>query len=165
MRQERQQALFDFVSSALIDNQLEVRVGAAATLSGMIRCSPVALRKSVIDKLTGTFKDTLQKNPMPRRTGSGTPTPEHSKVVLERHAAVLGLGAMVQAFPYTSPPPTWIPSVLATLAVKAAGDPGVVGKSAKSIVSDFKKTRQDTWHIDLKVSTADCLTNRYPPLA
>ena len=65
---------------------------------------------------------------------------------------MLGLGALVQAFPYISPPPEWIPGVLATLANKANGDPGVVGKSVKSILSDFKKTRQDTWHMDLKVS-------------
>ena len=37
------------------------------------------------------------------------------------------------------------------LAVKAAGDPGTVGKSVKSILSEFKKTRQDTWHVDVKV--------------
>ena len=62
------------------------------------------------------------------------------------------MGALVQAFPYMSPPPEWIPEVLATLANKANADPGVVGKSVKSILSDFKKTRQDTWHMDLKVS-------------
>ncbi len=70
---------------------------------------------------------------------------------MTRHAAVLGLGALVQAFPYTSPPPVWIPGVLATLANKANADPGMVGKSVKSILSEFKKTRQDTWHVDLKV--------------
>jgi proteasome activator subunit 4 len=73
-------------------------------------------------------------------------------LVLARHAAVLGLGALVQAFPYQSPPPEWLPAVLATLAGKAASDPGMVGKSVKTVLSDFKKTRQDTWHVDVKVS-------------
>jgi hypothetical protein len=58
----------------------------------------------------------------------------------------------VQAFPYQSPPPEWLPAVLATLAGKAASDPGMVGKSVKTVLSDFKKTRQDTWHVDVKVS-------------
>jgi proteasome activator subunit 4 len=58
---------------------------------------------------------------------------------------------LVQAFPYTSPPPSWLPEVLATLALKAAGDPGIVGKGVKQILADFKKTRQDTWHVDVKV--------------
>jgi proteasome activator subunit 4 len=45
-----------------------------------------------------------------------------------------------------------MPEVLATLARKAAGDPGVVGKATKSILSEFKKTRQDSWSVDQKVS-------------
>ena len=45
-----------------------------------------------------------------------------------------------------------MPEALITLSSKAANDPGVVGSSVKSIIGDFKKTRQDTWHIDVKVS-------------
>lgn len=162
---DQQQALFDCVAAMLEDTQLEVRLGASSTLSGMIRCSPVALRRTVVKTLNRKFTNLLVENPLPKKparqhhlgalsapsTGTSTPTPEHAKLVLTRHAAVLGLGALVQAFPYTSPPPSWIPGVLATLANKANADPGVVGKSVKSILSDFKKTRQDTWFMDLKV--------------
>ncbi|KAG9993763.1 hypothetical protein KCU78_g16826, partial [Aureobasidium melanogenum] len=63
----------------------------------------------------------------------------------------LGLGSLVQAFPYASPPPQWLPEALATLAMRAANDPGVVGKAVKTILSEFRKVRQDTWHVDLKV--------------
>ena len=158
--QEEQQNLFDCVASMLNDTQLEVRLGAMTTLSGMIRCSPVALRDSIVKDLNKKFTDMLLKNPLPKKprgaasatsTGTNTPTPEQTKLVLTRHAAVLGLGAVVQAFPYTSPPPEWIPAVLTTLANKANSDTGMVGKSVKSILADFKKTRQDTWHMDLKV--------------
>lgn len=100
------------------------------------------------------FTTLLRKNPLPKRAPAiekDAPNAEQVKVTIARHAAILGLGALVQAFPYASPPPTWIPTVLATLATKAAGDPGMVGKSAKGIVSDFKNTRQGTWHIDIKV--------------
>lgn len=150
MSESQQQALFDCVSAMLGDVQLEVRLGAATTLSGMIRCSPVALRNRTVEALKVTFTDMLQKNPLPKQRIPGTPTPEHNKLILVRHAAVLGLGALIQAFPYTSPPPAWLPDVLATLARRAAADPGMVGKSVKSVLADFKKTRQDTWHVDVK---------------
>ncbi|KAH7083286.1 hypothetical protein BKA63DRAFT_561462 [Paraphoma chrysanthemicola] len=150
MSEEQQLKMFDCVSGMLSDTQLEVRMGAATTLSGMIRCSPVALRDRQVSSLKERFINQLTKNPLPKRRIPGTPTLEQSKLVLTRHAAVLGLGSLIQAFPYQSPPPTWLPDVLATLARKAAADPGIVGKSVKTVLADFKKTRQDTWHIDVK---------------
>ena len=157
---EQQGNLFECVSCMLEDSQLEVRLGAASTLSGMIRCSPVAFRTKVVEDLNAKFTKMLLDSPLPKKTrkpasatstGTSTPTPEHAKLVMTRHAAVLGLGALVQAFPYSSPPPKWIPGILATLATKANSDPGMVGQSVKTILGDFKKTRQDTWHVDLKV--------------
>ena len=158
------QKLFNCVASMLEDSQHEVRAGAAATLSGMIRCSPVQLRNQMVKQFKKQFTDMLIRNPLPKKTktqilgggsarstGTNTPTPEHQRLVIARHAAILGLGALIQAFPYSSPPPSWMPDVLITLSSKAAGDPGIVGSSVKSIISDFKKTRQDTWHIDMKV--------------
>lgn len=157
----QQQSLFDCVAGMLEDTQLEVRLGASSTLSGMIRCSPVALRTSIVESLSQKFTRLLLNSPLPKKPKTGalgatgtrtsTPTPENTKLTVTRHAAVLGLGALVQAFPYSSPPPKWIPGILTTLANKANADPGIVGKSVKSILSDFKKTRQDTWHQDLKV--------------
>jgi proteasome activator subunit 4 len=157
MSEDQQRLLFECVAAMLGDLQLEVRMGAATTLSGMIRCSPVALRDSMVDSLKADFTRMLAKNPLPKRRIPGTPTPEHSKLVLTRHAAVLGLGSLIQAFPYMSPPPAWLPDVLATLARKAASDAGMVGKSVKSILADFKKTRQDTWHADVKVCSIPSL--------
>jgi len=150
MSEEQQQSMFDCVSAMLSDVQLEVRMGAATTLSGMIRCSPIALRDRQVSTLKERFTKQLTKNPLPKKRTPGTPTTEQGKLVLTRHAAVLGLGALIQAFPYQSPPPTWLPDVLATLARKAAADPGMVGKSVKTVLADFKKTRQDTWHVDVK---------------
>ena len=154
MPPEQQRALYDCVSAMLSDVQLEVRIGSAATLSGMIRCSPTDVRNKMIHELKDLYTTTLRKNPLPKRVVGeriSTPTPEQNRIVITRHGAVLGLGALVQAFPYTSPPPSWLPEVLATLALKAAGDPGIVGKGVKQILADFKKTRQDTWHVDVKV--------------
>ncbi|EDN03721.1 conserved hypothetical protein [Histoplasma mississippiense (nom. inval.)] len=160
--------LFDCIACMLEDTQPEVRAGASATLSGMIRCSPASLRNDMVLKLRDRFTKALTDNPLPKKsrhhgsgvssgvsTGASTPNPENTRLVLTRHAAVLGLGALIQAFPYTSPPPQWMPDVLITLSHKAAGDPGIVGQSVKSIISDFKKTRQDTWHIDVKAFKPD----------
>ena len=157
--------LFACVAGMLNDPQHEVRAGASATLSGLIRCSPVSLRESMLGRLQDQFTRTLLDNPLPKKpknfrsgissgvsSGAGTPTPEHNRLIILRHGAILGLGALIQAFPYTSPPPPWMPEALTTLSVRAANDPGVVGSSVKSIISEFKKTRQDTWHIDCKVS-------------
>jgi proteasome activator subunit 4 len=165
---DHQMKLLECVATMLEDTQLEVRLGASTTLSGMIRCSPAALRSKMVQDFNKKFTKMLLDSPLPKKprngvsgvstpnTGTSTPTPEHNKLVLTRHAAVLGLGALVQAFPYKSPPPPWIPSVLTTLANKANNDPGMVGKGVKSILSDFKKTRQDTWQIDLKVRCRQC---------
>ncbi|KAF5864694.1 hypothetical protein ETB97_006971 [Aspergillus alliaceus] len=162
--------LFECVANMLEDPQHEVRAGASATLSGMIRCSPVSLREEMIRRFMQRFSKILINNPLPKRpkilrsglstpvsSGAGTPTPEHARLIITRHGSVLGLGALIQAFPYNSPPPTWMPEALATLSVRAANDPGIVGSSVKSIISEFKKTRQDTWHIDAKAFTSDQL--------
>lgn len=168
MPESQARDLLRCVRDMLHDIQLEVRLGAAATLSGMVRCSPLGFRTQAIADLKKHFSNLLIKNPLPKRpkagtgTGTSTPTPEQNKLVLTRHAAVLGLGALVQAFPYTSPPPDWLPEVMATLAGRAASDPGMVGKSVKTVLSDFKKTRQDTWQIDVKVSAISSILRRHP---
>ncbi|SPO04812.1 related to Mms19p [Cephalotrichum gorgonifer] len=151
-------AMFNAVGDMLEDPQLEVRTCASATLAGMIRCSPVAIREPVIRTLTVRFGKQLRLNPMPKKKLPGTDTPvDMQKQIVRRHAAVLGLGALIEAFPYATPPPVWMPEVLATLANRAASDPGIVGKATKSILSEFKKTRQDSWSVDQKYFTSEQL--------
>ena len=144
--------LFDAVGDMLADPQLEVRSAAGATLAGMIRCSPRVIRAPIIQTLKERFETQLKLHPMPKRKVPGTDTPiDVQRQIVKRHAAVLGLGALIEAFPYATPPPKWMPEVLAHLATRAAGDPGIVGKATKSILSEFKKTRQDSWGVDQKV--------------
>jgi proteasome activator subunit 4 len=154
MDTSQRERLFDAVGDMLADTQLEVRTVAGATLAGMIRCSPVAIRNPIIATLKTRFEAQLARNPMPKKKTPGTDTPSgDSQKVIKRHAAVLGLGALIEAFPYATPPPSWMPEVLALLARRAASDPGVVGKATKSVLSEFKKTRQDSWAVDQKVNT------------
>lgn len=167
----KQRLQFIEVSAEMLnDSQLEVRNSAAETLSGMIRCSPAKEQAAIIKKLHVKFKKILEDNKPIKRTsykfkpgdqsvpGSGTATPssEIQQISIKRHAAVLGLGALVTAFPYKSPPPEWVPQILATLA-SVASEPGMTGKSVKSLLGSFKNTRTDTWHIDSKVFTTEQL--------
>lgn len=152
MAAEQRDVMFEAVGDMLEDSQPEVRACASATLAGMIRCSPLAIRGPAIETLTRRFELQLQMNPMPKKKAPGTETPVNvQKQIVRRHAAVLGLGALIEAFPYATPPPAWMPGVLALLANRAASDPGIVGKATKSILSEFKKTRQDSWSVDQKV--------------
>jgi proteasome activator subunit 4 len=170
LSEESKQKLFGCVADMLEDSQHEVRAGAATTLSGMIRCSPLELRERMIKQLRDRFTQTLIDNPLPKKpkgqlaglssartSGTNTPSPEAQRLVIVRHAAVLGLGALIQAFPYTSPPPAFIPELLVQLSRRAANDPGTVGNAVKSIIADFKKTRVDTWFEDKKVFDAETL--------
>lgn len=148
---ERDQ-LISAVSDMLRDPQMEVRTTASTTLAGMIRCSPKKIRGRMVDELKARFEQELRDSPIPKPRRAGTETPvDRSQAINRRHAAVLGLGALIEAFPYATPPPHWMPEVLATLARKTSGDPGMVGKTTKGILSDFKKTRQDSWNVDQKV--------------
>ncbi|KAK5653291.1 hypothetical protein OQA88_8982 [Cercophora sp. LCS_1] len=154
----QRQMLFDAVGDMLADPQLEVRDCASATLAGMIRCSPANIRNPIIHKLKDRFESQLKLNPMPKRKVPGTDTPvDVHKQIVRRHAAVLGLGALIEAFPYATPPPSWMPEVLAYLATRAASDRGIVGKATKTILAEFKKTRQDSWSVDQKYFTSDQL--------
>ncbi|GAP86841.2 putative GPI mannosyltransferase [Rosellinia necatrix] len=158
MDTSHRELLFNAVGDMLSDTQLEVRTVAGATLAGMIRCSPVAIRNPIIATLKSRFETQLSRNPMPKKKIPGTETPSgDTQKVIKRHAAVLGLGALIEAFPYATPPPCWMPEVLALLARRAASDPGVVGKATKGILSEFKKTRQDSWAVDQKYFTPEQL--------
>ncbi|KAL5601027.1 hypothetical protein BROUX41_005856 [Berkeleyomyces rouxiae] len=160
MHSEQRNRIFDAISNMLEDPQLEVRQCASATLAGMIRCSPKRIRDPLVVVLKKRYQDNLRENPMPKKKAPGTETPANSsQQIIRRHASVLGLGALIEAFPYASPPPAWMPEVLAHLATRAANDSGVVGRTTKSILSDFKKTRQDSWTVDQKSFTSEQLEN------
>lgn len=169
MSSHQRQQFVMAAAETLEDSQLEVREAAAETLAGMIRCSPVKEQAELINRLQRQFRQSLISHKIVRRpgiprnaeerrlmSGTSTPTSEVQTVSIKRHAAVLGLGALVTAFPYKSPPPKWIPQILTTLA-SVASEPGMTGKSVKSLLGSFKNTRTDTWHIDSKVFTSEQL--------
>jgi proteasome activator subunit 4 len=73
----------------LKDPQLEVRLAASDTLSGFIRCGFIPVEKELMDVAYNL-----------------TQSPD----LLERHAGVLALSAVILAYPYTVP--SFIPDFL-----------------------------------------------------
>lgn len=144
--------LFEFLLSLLYHDQLEVRETAAKILTSIIHVGGGKDVDSWITETLGRFTKLLNKS---KKQLSKNKSDE--KAIIRLHGATLGLTAILDAFPYVSPIPKWLPMILTTLANKSANMPGTVGKTAKNSLSRFKKNRQDTWHIDSKFFTPDQL--------
>ncbi|EGW32869.1 uncharacterized protein SPAPADRAFT_150198 [Spathaspora passalidarum NRRL Y-27907] len=133
--------------------QVEIREAAANTLSGLIHISPPGEVEQLVVTRSQAYSSELDKiRKKYRKSGYKN---MNQVDVIDLHGATLGLGALVHAFAFSSPPPKWVPGILTTLANKCTGIPGLVGKTAKETLSKFKKTRQDTWHIDSIVFNED----------
>lgn len=138
--------LLSRVNTLLFHSSVEVRTKAAEVLSGFIHSSQnLDNFKAFIDKYVKILTKRRQK-------GHKFTNEE----IIKLHGSAIGLGALISAFPYVSPPPKWLPAQVSTLA-KASSLPGIIGKSAKDILSTFKKIRSDTWHIDRESFTEDQL--------
>lgn len=145
MRQDERKYSVDTVLIALEDGQPEVRNLAADILSSFVHCAPVGEQSGLISEITTKYTAILEKkSSVTNRTS-------------RRHAAVLGLGALVRVSRFSSPPLSWVPQILVTLAVNAAGEGGLIEKSVTKILGDFKKAREDSWHIDQTVFTREQL--------
>ncbi|QNP98030.1 hypothetical protein B0I73DRAFT_46334 [Yarrowia lipolytica] len=160
MTQKHRSRVLATVTELMHDKEVEIRSAAAKALSGILRCLPEQERDSQVHHLHVTFRELLVKNPAKRvKAVSREDKTTRDLLAATRHTAVLGLGTIINAFPYVSPPPDWAPEILVTLATKAGSDSEFVGRSVKEILGDFKKTRQDTWHIDSKKFTEDQLAD------
>ncbi|KAG5359246.1 Proteasome activator BLM10 [Yarrowia sp. E02] len=160
MTQQHRSRVLATVTELMHDKEVEIRSAAAKALSGILRCLPEKERDPQVHHLHVTFRELLVKNPAKRiKAVSREDKASRDQLAATRHTAVLGLGTIINAFPYVSPPPDWAPEILVTLATKAGSDSEFVGRSVKEILGDFKKTRQDTWHIDSKKFTEDQLAD------
>lgn len=141
--------ILNLTNSMMYSKNVEIREALATTFSGLIHTSPPSHVESIVNSFKTSYSkdlDTIRKKY--RKVGFKNMEPSDS---IRLHGATLGLGALVHAFSFISPPPPWIPQILTILSNKASGIPGIVGKSAKETLGKFKKTRQDSWHIDSKV--------------
>lgn len=149
LTKEERYRIMLFTNQLLYHKNVSVRENASSTLSGLIHISPPHEVEAIVKQFSKNFRTNLDKTRKKyRKFGYKKISPEDSVLL---HGATLGLGALIHAFVFISPPPKWVPELLATLANKCSGIPGMVGKTAKDSLGKFKKTRQDTWHIDSKV--------------
>ena len=130
--------MLDLLLGLLQDEQLEVRVGAGKTLQNFFKYDLINLEKK--KEFIAQFKEKCSSH-------------EANSLVV-RHAAILGLCAVVDANMYSVP--SYLPDVILFLS-KHLNDPQPIQKSANETLSSFMKTHQDNW-VDYKVKfTADQL--------
>lgn len=143
--------LMEITSSMLFNQHLYLREQYSYNIKLFIHLFLDSEREEVINFYIKKFKKIIRKNRLEKDIKL---TVEQTNLV---HGATLGLCALVEAYPYTTPPPKWLPEVLTILEVKCTGYSGIVSRAAKDTLSQFKKTRQDTWHIDSKFFTEEQL--------
>jgi proteasome activator subunit 4 len=104
--------LLEAVCRCLDDENQEVREMAARTLTGILRVSP---RRSVLT-LRDRFVRVLAGKTLPPRRA-----PLHAGAVRQRHAAILGVCALIDAYPYTVE--RWMPELLTGVLAEHTYDP------------------------------------------
>ncbi|CCF56466.1 hypothetical protein KAFR_0B01670 [Kazachstania africana CBS 2517] len=144
--EQKSQILQFVVDQVYNDNYVEVRIRAADVLSDIAHNIDDSqeletLIENFSAKLKGYTWEEKQKL---------------SKTSMEIHGSVVGLGAVISAFPYVFPLPKWIPKELSELSSWARTS-GMAGTSAKDTISEFKKVRADTWKFDRLEFTSDQL--------
>ncbi|KAI9033800.1 hypothetical protein CLU79DRAFT_851017 [Phycomyces nitens] len=147
--------IMEIISAMLLDPQIEVRQMAAVTLGGLVRCS----QRDAIDSLRKRFSSQLDTRLPKRRrhptTGKVIEPAGFAEAMLKKHAGVLGLSCLVNAFPYEVP--KWMPLVLCELA-GCMSDPAEIQSTVRKTFSDFRRTHSDAWHEDMNKFTEDQLS-------
>lgn len=126
---------------------VEVRLKASYVLAGIVH--NISYDTDTLHTLLENFKRQLGSYTFEEKAAL-------SKSNTDIHGAILGLGAIIEAFPYVSPLPNWIPENMALLASWARTS-GMCGADAKNIISRYKKVRADTWHLDRYQFTSEQL--------
>lgn len=156
--------------------QIEVREAAAATLSGVVRCS----QRSSILMLRDRFMAIIRSNKIPkRRDAKGEEVETYAASVMEARSfsfllfvriyfralltllspitdsAVLGIAAIITAHPYEVP--AFVPDILIECMTKYVTAPPPISTAVKACLAEFKATHQDGWAEDQKAFGEDQL--------
>lgn len=141
---QREQILQFVVSHIYNEQYMEVRDRAADVLSDIVHNIEDTTK---LTELVNQFADKLDGFTWEQKQAL-------SKTDKTIHGSVMGLGAIILAFPYVFPLPRWIPQQLSHLSSWARTS-GIAGASAKNTIAEFKKVRTDTWQFDIKHFTSD----------
>jgi proteasome activator subunit 4 len=85
----------------------------------------------------------LNKQHLPDRR-----SPVYNAAIRQRHAAILGVCALVDSYPYTVE--RWMPELLCAVLAEHTYDPAPIASTVRRCAAGFRKTHQDTWHEDAK---------------
>jgi len=100
--------------------------------------------------LKDRFVKLAKKSHIPSRQSPG-----YSKAIRQRHAAILGICALVDSYPYTVE--KWMPELLTSVLAEHTYDPIPISTTVRKCAGNFKTTHQDTWHEDSKRFNEDQL--------
>nr|GAT49743.1 membrane protein [Mycena chlorophos] len=129
--------ILEVLSKCLDDEIVDVREMAATTLSGVLRLSP----RRHIYRLRDRFVQLIRKSHLPPRGD-----PSYARSVRQRHAAILGVCAIVESSPYTVE--KWTPGLLTDVLAEHTYDPAPISTSVRKTARNFSRTHRDTWHED-----------------
>ena len=74
-------------------------------------------------------------------------TTGYAESLRKLHGAILGICALIDAFPYTIE--SWTPELLAQVLAEHIYDPLPIAATVRKCASNFKKSHTDTWHEDV----------------
>ncbi|KAJ2768107.1 Proteasome activator BLM10, partial [Coemansia nantahalensis] len=144
LSREIRSRIVDTAARFLEHEQIEVRQAAQAALTSLVKCAS----SRVIAEMNARFSaQVLAPLPRVRRGRPPADPPAYARMLLNRHAGVLGLSCLVLAFPYTIP--DWMPEVLVRLA-QCIDDPNPIQTTVQRTFAEFRRTHMDTWHEDRK---------------
>lgn len=106
--------IMEVISQMLLDTQIEVRQLASVTLGGLVRCSQRDAIQSLLQQFEAKMRHKIPKRKRDPVTGKNVEPAGFAEAVLQKHAGVLGLSCLINAFPYEVP--EWMPVILVELA-------------------------------------------------
>jgi len=129
--------ILEVLCKCLDDEVVDVWEMAATTLSGVLRLSP---RRHILT-LRDRFVQLIKKSHIPPRNDPG-----YVRGVRQRHAAILGVCALVDSVPYTVE--KWTPDLLTNILAEHTYDPAPISTTVRKCARNFSRTHRDTWHED-----------------
>ncbi|KAI3651905.1 hypothetical protein MP228_003208 [Amoeboaphelidium protococcarum] len=135
--QEIVDAVVSLCLELLVDQSVEVRILAGITIGGLVR---IFNSQSLIDVLRKKFVSFVAASGKESSSGGG------SLSIAKKHGGILGLCALIQAYPHD------IKSFTAEILVQLSRhlkEQSPIDRSVKLLFASFRKSHQDTWHQDV----------------
>jgi proteasome activator subunit 4 len=145
-----QDTLFELLITMLRDPQVEVRGLACNTLAGFIKISD----REHIEQLSNRFKTWVQATKKNAKRKNNVAVVTNSQE-FQHNSGILGLSAIVKAFPYTLP--DFLPPLLVLLAQYSNDHVQQIRESVRKTFAEFWKGHGDMWHIQKKKFSEDQL--------